>query len=493
VKLAARLFGLLGAVGAAAGQARAADTPLPLCSEDLCLERLGAVLALAEALPDHGIRPEGELEAAYRQAASLHTLLWAEPDPTGEPDTDRPRALLIAETEQALGTLWIGLARALGATRPHPGELPARQEARLLEAMATWAAPKALVTSLLPPVPGYAELVSAYARYRALVAFVAVPATVLAAKPGGQHPAIPALRARLAQEDPTVPQTASEVWDEALTAALVRTREGFTLPAQAAGRKLLDKALMGELGRPLAERLATIELNLSRYRESEVADYPYVVFVNLPEYHGVVLDGDQVLRRFRVVIGGRGAKNRTPTLSAYIHQVIYNPYWNVPERILEDELLVEASAKAAGGDPFDWLKGRGFEVMEADNPEKRWVRRRPGPGNALGKVKLVFENRYFVYMHDTPTKRAFEAMRRSMSHGCIRVHEPLALAELLLNRDGTWEEAVAKQVFEHYRETPIALRRQVPLVVGYLTVKVAEDGRVFWLEDVYGRDRQAAM
>jgi murein L,D-transpeptidase YcbB/YkuD len=111
-------------------------------------------------------------------------------------------------------------------------------------------------------------------------------------------------------------------------------------------------------------------------------------------------------------------------------------------------------------------------------------------------VKLLFENRHAVYLHDTPSKKLFKKARRAFSHGCMRVEGPVALAEVLLRRDGSWPDAVEARVLEHWEETPIQLIRPVPLFVEYVTVvsdtESGTPGAVRFLWDVYGRYTEKA-
>ena len=137
--------------------------------------------------------------------------------------------------------------------------------------------------------------------------------------------------------------------------------------------------------------------------------------------------------------------------------------------------------------PEEVLEKKGYQFRRK-HPTRPIVRMKPGPSNALGKVKFIFENRHFVFLHDTPSKRKFRRLRRAMSHGCIRVHKPLTLAELLLKRDGTWEIAEKKRVMKHYRETPITLKTPIPIILAYFTARVDEKGMVHWLGDIYGKD-----
>jgi murein L,D-transpeptidase YcbB/YkuD len=466
--------------------------------------RSEALLDFVPTLAQHGVRAD---EVTLRLVADLEALrdeALADSRYTRDAAANHARALRSVHIEHATVALMLATADALGALRPLPGEGKARVRDLMTRAFARWDSPEAFLATLAPPTEPYERLRRALPRYREVVeagGFVAVPEAVRKAKPGKAHEGLVALRARLAQEDPEGAGS-GEVWDDALTDALRRARTAYQLSRPSKDAALIDAALLSALTVSADERLASIERNLERLRHSDLRDHPFAVYIVLPDFHGEVWDGPERPLRFKTVVGnaarrGAGLVNATPELTARIDTVIYNPYWNVPPRILQEELLrdeakwqqKQADHAAAGGDPLpDFWETQRFEVMNPDNPKTMWVRRKPGPGNALGKVKFMFENRSFVFLHDTSDKKKFSETRRAFSHGCMRVQKPLELAELLLRRDGTWSVAEAERVMEHTRETPITLRRPVPIVVDYLTARAADDGRVHFLTDIYGRD-----
>jgi murein L,D-transpeptidase YcbB/YkuD len=69
------------------------------------------------------------------------------------------------------------------------------------------------------------------------------------------------------------------------------------------------------------------------------------------------------------------------------------------------------------------------------NPDKyknyRYVQA-PGDDNSLGNVKFNFPNHYSVYLHDTNHRDYFNRTFRSLSSGCVRVENPLPLAQYML-------------------------------------------------------------
>jgi murein L,D-transpeptidase YcbB/YkuD len=126
------------------------------------------------------------------------------------------------------------------------------------------------------------------------------------------------------------------------------------------------------------------------------------------------------------------------------------------------------------------------------NPNKLFLRQRPGPGNALGQVKFLFPNKHSVYMHDTPTKHLFNRPIRAYSHGCMRVRNPLEFAKLLLADQG-WSEARIASTLETALDQHVALEHKLPVHISYFTAWIDEDGDVLGYRDVYGYDKQVRI
>jgi L,D-transpeptidase YcbB len=118
------------------------------------------------------------------------------------------------------------------------------------------------------------------------------------------------------------------------------------------------------------------------------------------------------------------------------------------------------------------------------------VRQLPGESNALGRIAFMFRNDHSIYLHDTPSRELFDEETRAFSHGCIRVEDPLSLAELVLGgKTGGWtaeriEDAIGG------KERTVFLPRPLPIHVEYFTEFVDEFGRLQERTDVYGLTRK---
>ena len=101
----------------------------------------------------------------------------------------------------------------------------------------------------------------------------------------------------------------------------------------------------------------------------------------------------------------------------------------------------------------------------------------------LGIVKFRFPNKHDVYMHDTPERHLFGGATRAFSHGCMRVQNPVRLAEVLLAHDKGW--ATDKVQSYVRRGGEIKLTKPIPVHITYFTAVVDDDGKVQHWPDIY--------
>jgi murein L,D-transpeptidase YcbB/YkuD len=120
------------------------------------------------------------------------------------------------------------------------------------------------------------------------------------------------------------------------------------------------------------------------------------------------------------------------------------------------------------------------------------VRQSPGPWNALGKVKFIFPNSFNIYLHDTPAKSLFEQNTRAFSHGCIRLHEPLKMAQWVLRNQPPWTPEKIDEAMDRTEELYVTIKKPVPVFVGYFTAWVDEKGEINFRDDIYGHDEKMA-
>jgi murein L,D-transpeptidase YcbB/YkuD len=171
----------------------------------------------------------------------------------------------------------------------------------------------------------------------------------------------------------------------------------------------------------------------------------------------------------------------------------FNPYWNVPRSILEKDILPKLARNP------DYLAQNEMETVPpgasmADlKAGKARLRQRPGPKNALGSIKFAMPNPMDIYLHSTPVREAFQRSRRDLSHGCIRVEHPAALAQYVLGRQQKWNADAIQDALQPGPTRHVDLARAIPVVIFYATASVDSEGNPRFAADIYGRDAKLAQ
>lgn len=345
----------------------------------------------------------------------------------------------------------------------------------------------------LPTHPIYHSLREQLLRYRLIAArggWPQLPAGETL-KPGMDDARVPLLRQRLAASGDYSGAADATLYDDALLAGVARfqARHGLK-PDGAVGKDTLE-----QLNTPVAARIDTLRINLDRGRVLLRGLPPRFVVVNIAGYRIYLIEDGNIAWQSRVVVGQR--YRETPLFRSEINYLQWNPSWTVPPGIIQKDILPEARRDPAAITRRD-LKVLGRDGREVDPASIDWsayrsghipwtLRQDPGPKNALGRVKFMFPNDYHVYLHDTPSKRLFDADDRTFSSGCVRVEDPLTLARLLIN-DPAWDDARIARVIESGRTENLVLKKRVPVLLAYWTAWVDEQGTLQLRKDVYGRD-----
>lgn len=311
-------------------------------------------------------------------------------------------------------------------------------------------------------------------------------------EPGSNDPRVAALATRLQATCDLVSRR--DTWteyDDELQAAVL----GFQVRHGLEPDALVGKATLRALNVPARQRVDQLATNLERARQVYENPQPDFLLVNIPAFEAYLVRDGKTAWKAKVVVGE--AETETPVFEAELSQVVLNPDWTVPRSIASEDLLPKIQANA------EFLARGGYELFESDgtrvNPSTvDWTAlhennfpytlvQRPGPQNELGQVKFLFPNPFGVCMHDTPKKQLLSHTSRAYSHGCIRVDQPLGLANRLLELEGWVPEQVAAHLVSGQTQS-IRLAKPLPFVVTYLTAWVDESGTVFFYRDIYGRD-----
>lgn len=361
-----------------------------------------------------------------------------------------------------------------------------------------------LVAAQRPRLAQYDKLRQALAGYRALAADAPLPQLPAAAatlKPGDAYAGAAALHRRLVAfgDLPAEAPPPSERYDPAWADAVRRFQQRHGLAADGE----IGRTTLAALNVPLARRVRQLELALERLRWWPELGAQRVVGINIPMFRLWAWDAAAPPAEAPLSMGvvvGRARKTQTPMLVSDMRHLIFRPYWNVPRSIVRNELLPVLMR-----DP-GYLQRHDMEIVQGQSDDARAVaagpeslallgqgelrlRQRPGPKNSLGLVKFIFPNETNVYLHGTPAIQLFGRARRDFSHGCVRVEDPVALAQWLLQDQPSWTRERIEAAMAGAAPLRVNLTQPLPVILFYLTAMVMPtDGALHFADDLYGHD-----
>lgn len=367
--------------------------------------------------------------------------------------------------------------------------------------------PGIILDGLEPQFPLYARLKQALLRFRQIQKEIPDPHLALPAKfaPGGSHKDVPLLRRLLYRlgDLPELDEASieSRVYDPKLAEAVrsLQKRQGLAADGVMGGPTL------SQLNVPVADRIAQIQMGMERLRWlPEYIRGPYLM-VNIPSFQlfgsrndlGTGLGHYDV--QMNVIVGEAVDGRHTPVFHADMTSVMFRPYWNVPFKISARELLPIARRNPG------YLARSNLELVSGFGPNSPVyeptpgniemlatgalkLRQKPGPKNALGLVKFTFPNNNNIYLHSTPSKGLFQRARRDFSHGCIRVQDPVRLAEFVLEGQGEWSKDRIEAAMNGGNPKNVTLRQGIAVYIFYSTVLANEQGQASFHSDIYGHD-----
>lgn len=328
-------------------------------------------------------------------------------------------------------------------------------------------------------------------------------------KVGERHRIIPLIAGRLMQTG----ELKQQVSGDTLTSVLLEAVNEFRLTNRLSTDNSIGTYTIRYLNRPLAYYKDHLLINLERARWQYKPEkgFKYVIG-NIAAFmlQAFNEEVDSILE-MRICCGS--VRNKTPLLYSKIYYMELNPYWNVPQNIIRKEIIpsyrrdttyftrnrmkvYDKNGNRVNPHDVKWAKytaGVPFTVKQ-DNKE----------GNSLGRIIFRFPNPYAVYLHDTPSRWAFNRSNRAVSHGCVRLERALDFAFFLLEKpDELLEDRIriamdiapksdeGKKLnrSEAYRELKhYSLKEAIPLFLDYQTMYLAADGKLSYCEDIYKYD-----
>jgi murein L,D-transpeptidase YcbB/YkuD len=311
-------------------------------------------------------------------------------------------------------------------------------------------------------------------------------------RPGSSNKAILLIRERMGFVADSAPQGAY-YYDDKLAQAVMAFQKGQGVrPDGIVGPQTVK--LMNITNE---DRINQILVNLERLRWGEPNKPERYVMVNVPSATLWAVEKGKVKFEMPVVVGRK--KRPTNIFSAKITGIRFNPTWTVPPTIKRDDYLPKLRE-----DPY-YLTDRGIELIDKDNmtvdpglinwEEKTWhevnlMRMVQGSGraNPLGLVRVIMENPFNIYLHDTPTKSYFKRSYRALSSGCVRMSDPQKLADFVLAPNDNWSEERKKSILAKGKEKNIWAHKPLPVYILYQTVWLGAQGQIVYGQDLYGHD-----
>lgn len=294
-------------------------------------------------------------------------------------------------------------------------------------------------------------------------------------KKGQFGPEIIAIKKRLQLTHDMAAGDSSNVFTDTLETGVknFQQRHGYTPDG------IITPELVEQMNVPVVKRIQQILINMDRMRWMPHQPQGTLITVNIPEFVLHVTDGKNKVFDMPVVVGKEG--HSTMMFNGDLNQVVFSPYWNVPPSIVRKEIL-----PAMEKNP-NYLESKDMEITGNEDglPD---IRQRPGPTNALGRVKFLFPNSFNIYFHDTPEKGLFNKDKRAYSHGCIRLSDPVKMANWLLESNPEWTPDKIEEAMNSGNEKYVKIKKPVPVIITYYTAWVGENGQLNFRDDIYGHD-----
>lgn len=221
------------------------------------------------------------------------------------------------------------------------------------------------------------------------------------------------------------------------------------------------------------------------------------IMANVPEFMVHLVKDGKDIHTERIVVGELG--KQTTIFTRNLKTIVFKPMWRVPESIKVRELLPnlrrggsmfrqhDLELETKEGQPLDY---RSVDWSNTDIREYEVVQP-PGPKNVMGVVKFTFPSQHTIFMHDTIDKWMFGRKVRTLSHGCMRLRNPMRMAELVLAEDKGWDaQRVEQTMRDGPRNNEIVIERKIPVHLVYFTAWVDDDGKVRTYADIYGHEKR---
>lgn len=317
---------------------------------------------------------------------------------------------------------------------------------------------------------------------------------------GDRHDAIPSIRKKLffLKDLKDMQEGEEMVYDEGLFEAVKNFQQRHGL--------IEDGVIGGDFVTAInysrQDLISKILVNMERLRwlpDFSETDKNKVI-VNIPDFHLYYMQKKDTVLTSKVVVGKD--YRQTPVFKAEMSYLVFSPTWTLPETILWEDAIPSIQKD------ISYLAKNNMKVLDSKENEVNYrninwtniegkedfpylIRQSPGSLNPLGKVKFMFPNEHYIYIHDSPAQALFSQDGRTFSSGCIRMENPVEFAAILLEDAEDWDGEKISEAMNQNEEKTVNLKQAQDVWILYLTIW-NKNGKVEVREDVYDMDRKLA-
>lgn len=265
---------------------------------------------------------------------------------------------------------------------------------------------------------------------------------------------------------------------------------------------IISSELIDKLNTPIDELIIKILINMERCKWVPVELNSDYIVVNIPAFKMYVYQKGKFLWKCNAIVGRSNVTSNTIIFNDTLETIVFNPYWNIPKNILVKEILpqLKKNRNYLIKHNLEIVTNAGLHVSESSIDFNKYttnfpyiIRQKPGLNNSLGLVKFLFPNNYNIYLHDTPQKYLFDQFNPAFSHGCIRIQEPIKLANFLLSDEINFSDKKVQALINQKHEKHIRLKNKVPIFIAYFTSWVDKNGKLNFRDDIYKHDQKMKM
>lgn len=259
----------------------------------------------------------------------------------------------------------------------------------------------------------------------------------------------------------------------------------------------LRQAYLANKGKPLATKILA---NMEQWRWMPEDLGQVHILANVPEYMVSVYKDGAPIHSERIVVGEVG--KQTTIYTRNLKTIVFKPMWRVPDSIKAHELqpnlrrggsmfrqydleLETKSGERLDYRTIDWSRANllDYEVVQHN-----------GPKNVMGVVKFTFPSQHTIFMHDTIDKWMFAQGVRTLSHGCLRLRNPMKMAEVVLREDKGWDAAKVQGMMRSGGDNnEVVIEKKIPMHLAYFTAWVDESGKLKTFSDIYGHEKRITL